>query len=56
VSRRHAVGGEGVEVTEGSRNIRLVAGECPERWIICAQIRAVCTDLLGPAENPDLLS
>jgi hypothetical protein len=27
----------------------------PEEGISCALIRAVCTDLLGPAENPDLL-
>jgi hypothetical protein len=28
--RRHAVGNEGAAVVEGSRNIRVEAGECPE--------------------------
>jgi hypothetical protein len=42
VSRRYAVGDEGTEVAEGSRDIRVEAGEC--------------TDLRGPAENPDLPS
>jgi hypothetical protein len=50
---RHAGrGDEGAEVAEGSQNIRVEASEC----IFCVLIRAVCTDLCGPAENPDLLS
>jgi hypothetical protein len=28
----------------------------PEEGIFCALIKAVCTDLCGPAENSDLLS
>jgi hypothetical protein len=44
------VGVEGAEVTKANRDIRVVAGECPER------AKAMCTDLRGPAENPDLLS
>jgi hypothetical protein len=31
VSRRRAVGDEKAEVAEGSRDMRVEAGECPER-------------------------
>jgi hypothetical protein len=31
VSRRHVVGDEGAQVAEGSQDIRVEAGECPER-------------------------
>jgi hypothetical protein len=38
------------EVTKANRDIRVVAGECPE------MAKAMCIDLRGPSENPDLLS
>jgi hypothetical protein len=28
----------------------------PREGIVCAMIKAVCTDMRGPTENPDLLS
>jgi hypothetical protein len=55
MSRRHAVGDEGAEVAEGSRDIRVEAGECPERDSWCP-IKGSVQDLRGPAENPDILS
>jgi hypothetical protein len=48
VSRRHAVVDEGAEVAEGSRDIRVEAGECPDKGRL--------QELRGPAENPDILS
>jgi hypothetical protein len=35
VSHRHTVGDEGAEVAEGRRDIRMEAGEYPERNILC---------------------
>jgi hypothetical protein len=43
------VGVEGAEVVEGSQDIRMEAGKCPERAYF---VGAVCTDLCGLTENP----
>jgi hypothetical protein len=48
-------GSEEAEVGEGSPAIRVRGWGVPGEGIFCAQIRAACTDLRGPAENPDLL-
>jgi hypothetical protein len=48
VGPRRGIEDEGAVVVEGSRDIRVEA--------LSALVRAVCTDLRGPVENPDLSS